>query len=50
MEKLSIFDSEHFILEPNREEVFGWLSCEEQLPCYDVFSTAWEEAVSMLPL
>ena len=48
MEQLTVFGLESFTLQPDREEVFQWLQCEERLPCYDAFSGSWDEAVSLL--
>ena len=48
MEKLTVFGPESFTLKPDREEVFKWLLCEEHLPCFDVYSSSWDEAVSIL--
>ena len=48
MEQLTIFGPESFTLKPDRDEVFKWLVCENQLPCYGAFSASWDDALSML--
>lgn len=48
MDSLMLFGAEAFDLRPDRQEVFGWLRCEAELPCYDAFLSAWPKAVSVL--
>ena len=48
MEQLTVFGPERFTLKPNRNEVFKWLQCDEQLPCYCTYTAAWDESVSLL--
>ena len=48
MAEMMIFGPDRFLLEPSREEVFSWLMCTEELPCYRAFDTEWEAAVALL--
>ena len=48
MEKITIYSGECFPLQPDREEVFGWLRCGEDLPCRAAHESAWDQAVTLL--
>ena len=48
MERVTIFSSEQFHLQPDAREVFGWLGCTDQTPCSAIFRAGWEEAVRLL--
>ncbi len=48
MDNVMIFGPEHFRLQPDAPEVFGWLGCGENLPCYAAFEAAWPEAAALL--
>ena len=48
MERVMLFGPEHFVLRPDAPEVFGWLGCQESLPCHGAYRAAWPEAVALL--
>lgn len=48
MERITVFGTEDFTLTPDRDEVFGWMRCSADLPCFDIFCGAWDQAVSLL--
>ena len=48
MEKITVFGPEHFQLRPDAPEVFGWLGCGENMPCYGAYREAWPEAAALL--
>lgn len=48
MDEVTVFGSEHFTLHPDAPEVFGWLGCAENMPCFAAFSGAWTEAEHLL--
>ena len=48
MEKLTVYSGEHFPIQPDQAEVFGWLQCGVDLPCYSAYESAWDRAVAML--
>ena len=49
LEALKVYGPEAFTLAPDRNEVFGWLSCSEEQPCRAAFEEAWQEALRLLP-
>ena len=48
MEKITFYSGDCFPIRPDREEVFRWLQCSEDLPCHDAFLSAWDRAVALL--
>ena len=48
MEMITVLDNKVFVPRPDREEVFSWLRCGEDLPCRKAYEDAWEDAAEML--
>lgn len=48
MDKVTVFGSERFHLQPDAPEVFGWLGCDKTMPCYAAFDVAWPTAEELL--
>ena len=48
MEKITVFGPENFQLRPDAPEIFGWLGCEETMPCHGAYREAWPEAAALL--
>lgn len=48
MERLTVLSAERFALQPDRDEVFGWLQCNAQAACHAAFAADWEPAVRLL--
>ena len=48
MEKITVYSGEHFPIQPDKEEVFRWLQCGEELPCRAAYESAWDQAVLLL--
>ena len=48
MEKITVYSGDCFPLRPDREEVFRWLQCSAEQPCYGAFAAVWDRAVALL--
>ena len=48
MDKVTILGPEHFHLQPDAPEVFGWMGCGKNMPCRAAFDAAWPEAAALL--
>ena len=47
MERVTVFGPERFALAPDADEVFAWLGCAPELPCYETFRAAWPQAAAL---